>query len=234
MHPLKITAKLQNNICGNDPCFPIDGVLLYAELVELYGKDISDPKITGELLYPDSMPITKRHENTDFWYYAASFAQYENQGEYIQHWHKRFRNEYAHLIDFRGRRGRVRISQGEYKVYRMPLISYVVDLMEWYVIGEKNRIIFLLKSIQYLGKKRSQGQGLVLEWDVEEMSEDWSEKKDGRWTRSVPCNALEKINLAPGIHFAYRSFRPPYWHPDSFAMCTVQGETAKNERISIT
>ena len=224
MHPLKISAKIQNSVCGNDPQFPIDGILLYAEMKEIYGDNIIDPKF-DEVLYPDTVPLAKKHSETEFWYYAASFAQYEAKGEYIQRWHKRFRDEYSQMIDFQGRRGKVIIGQGQYKAYQMPLISYLIDEMWWYVVGEKERIEYLLSRISYLGKKRAQGQGLVMKWKVEEIPEDWSEIKDDRWTRAVPCKFLEDIR--PGMNFTYRSYRPPYWHPSSFAMCTVPGWSLK-------
>lgn len=226
MRPLQVSAKLQNSVCGNDPHFPIDGILLYAEMKEIFGDGMPDPKFLDKLSYPDTMPLAKKHAETDYWYYAASFAQYENHGEYIQRWHKRFRDEYAHLIDFRGRRKRVIIGQGEYKAYQMPLVSYIVDDMIWYVVGEKERIEYLLNKIPFIGKKRAQGQGLVLEWEVKEIAEDWSEMRGGKWTRSIPAPLFADVPLKPGIQYVYRSYRPPYWHPSCFAMCTMQGEEA--------
>jgi hypothetical protein len=222
--PLKITAILENGICGNSPYFPLDGALQLAAVKREYGEDL--PPVEKGIIYPSNMPLEIRYPDSPYWYYAISFAQYEERTKYIQYWHKRFREKYLDLLD-PGRKSRIDTQSGPYRAYRMPLITYVVSELEWYAIGDPDGIADLLSDITYLGKKRAYGNGRVLEWKIEPISEDWSEIKDGRWTRAIPHHHFEN-KLMDWIRTGYR---PPYWHPSCIEMCTMPGSPAKRGEV---
>lgn len=218
--PLRITAMLENGICGNSPYFPLDGALMLVALQREYGKNL--PLIEEEIVYPSSFPLEIRHSGSPYWYYAISFAQYEEITKYVQYWHKRFREEYLSMLD-PGKKSRIDMQSGTYRAYRMPLITYVVDKLEWYAMGDMDGIAELLQNVNYLGKKRAYGNGRVLKWEIEPILEDWSEIKGGRWTRAIPHYHFDD-KLARWMRISYR---PPYWHPSSIEMCTIPGRSVK-------
>jgi len=220
--PLRVTAYLRSNICGNDPFFPLDGILQTKALWDEYGegfRSLPDPKM--RLVYPsdDSMPVLKRHADSPYWYYACSFAIYETQAEEVQYWHKRFRDQYADLVDFGKRSAKVNLASGPYRGYRMPLRTFVVAEMTWYLVGDLAGVERLLQRARAIGKKRAYGNGEVLKWEVETTDQDLSEQAEGVWTRAVPAILLKNHLL----DMTYHAYRPPYWHAENMALCVMPG-----------
>ena len=80
------------------------------------------------------------------------------------------------LVDFQGKRGKVIIEQGRYKAYHMPVFYRVAEQVEWYCVGDKARIEALLSTVTHIGKKRAQGWGRVIRWEVEPWPKDWSRR----------------------------------------------------------
>jgi CRISPR type IV-associated protein Csf3 len=218
---LQISAKLSNSIVTNDPALPLDGLLLKAALEKEFGTPLEavlpDPKT--RLVYPSEMPIETRNAGTPFWYYACSFAQYSLLGESTQHWHKRLRSQHEGRIDWREKRGKVDIGSGRFRGYRMPMQTFHIDMITWYAVGEASPVLSLVSPISYIGKKRAQGQGEILEWRVIETPHDHSEYKEGRRTRAIPIK--DEGKLTPDTELAFRGFRPPYWHKDNMGWCFV-------------
>lgn len=220
--PLRIRAHLANSICGNSPFFPLDGVIMMEALWRENGcswEGIPDPK--EELRFPAKrwVPLRVRHIGSPYWYYACSFAHYETLAEEVQYWHKRARTRQEQYIDFGTRRGRIDDATGVYRAYRMPLRTFVTSCLTWYAVGDRRAVKDYLRRVRFLGKKRAYGNGRVIRWEVEVAEEDFSEQKDGIWTRAIPVALLEKQL----IDMTYHSFRPPYWHHDNLAMCAMPG-----------
>lgn len=209
MRNLKVTAVLQTGqVISSDGFLPLDSILA-AEWMRRNYPDLllNDGIKTGELIEAD-LPL-KRVEHPKGWYYACSFAQYEKQGEYIAHWHKRFDAALAEQhIGFGKRRGNVTVKSGRYKNYRMPVVVILADRLEWYCVGDIDGIRDLLNGVLAIGKKRSQGYGMVEEWIVEEWPEDWSEVgPDGKLMRAVH----ELPENVSGARMMMWGVRPPYW-----------------------
>jgi len=155
---------------------------------------------------------TEGVDTGDRWYWACSFNQAEPVTEYVTYWHRRFDDVLERYIDFQGRRGKVAEQSGKYKAYRMPLNILILPWLEWYAVGDLKAVRELCSGIVAIGKKCSQGHGIVERWEVEEWPEDWSEVRDGRLTRAV-------FDLPPGVEVEYAGkcqrriygVRPPYW-----------------------
>lgn len=208
---LRVRAILsEGRVVSSDGYLPLDSILAWAwmranhpELLE------ADNAGHGVLIEPE-LPLERCGEGDD-WYWACSFAQYEQAQEYIGHWHKRFDADLAsEYVDFLGRRGKVSGTMGRYRAYRMPLVIRVTPHIDWYCMGEAETIRDLLKLVTHIGKKASQGYGTVTEWQVERWPQDWSVYgPDGRLMRAIPGG-----DRTYGI-------RPPYWLPANWRECRM-------------
>lgn len=225
--PLRITAELANSLCGNNPFFPLDGIIMMEALWRENGctwASMPDPK--DELRFPaaERVPLVIRRKNTGFWYYACSFAFYQTLAEEIQYWHKRARIQYEQHLNFQGKRGKIDDATGRFRAYRMPLRTFVTPKLTWYAVGDRRGVEDYLRRVTNIGKKRAQGNGEVMRWEVEEIESDYSEQRNGTWTRAIPVNILDRFL----VNCTFHSFRPPYWHHDNFAMCCMPGSEVAN------
>jgi hypothetical protein len=208
---LQVTAYFRSGIVS-DQWLPLDAILfaqacreeLGPQLATLPGGD--DPDV--------SLPLAVIHSDTPYWYYACSWAQPQPwwTAEGRDHWNKRFDSKFADLVDFSGKRGKVVIEQGRYKAYHMPLFYYVADKVEWYCVGDRTRIADLLSTVTHAGKKRVQGWGRIIRWEIESWPEDWSVWRDGKLTRGVPAEDVAGQGAFDFIHYG---LRPSYYRAEN-------------------
>lgn len=204
---LRITAHLRTPVVA-DRWLPLDAILLYQISRQRLGPQVATLPGGEPASEAISMPLAihgKPH-----WYYACSWAQPQPWwlAEGRDHWNKRFDTGFAHLVDFRRRRGKVIIEQGRYKAYHMPIFYRVAIRINWYCIGDKREIEQLLSTVTHLGKKRSQGWGRVIKWEIESWPHDWSVWRDGRLTRGVPPQDVEGKGSFNLLHYG---LRPSYY-----------------------
>jgi len=230
MKPFRIIAELlDGKVATTDGYLPIDSILSYAWIKinkpdELYN---SNPNALSmeEMIIPE-LPIEKR-EMAGEWYWAASFAIYQAEGEFIDYWHKRFDKEHEQFLT--GRKMTFYPQSGRFRSYRMPLPGDLTQRIVWYCYGNSAKTLKLLidAAITHIGKKRSQGYGLIKQWKVEETDEDYSEiGPDGGLMRSMlkPPEGLQGNTIMRRY-----GIRPPYWHVDNIFNCIVP---AKGENIN--
>jgi len=141
-----------------------------------------------------------------------------------RHWiNRRFPVEQAQTIGSRKIK-RLQISAGPAKSYRLPFeVGYLVgSKLEWYVLGDAEKIQALLDHVSFIGKKRSVGKGEVERWTVER-SETWEGfpvVKDGRALRPLPVDW-------PGLVDPQLDYRTvgcvgaPYWDHAREELCAV-------------
>jgi CRISPR type IV-associated protein Csf3 len=213
MQPLKVTAYLQTGqVVSTDGYLPLDSILAAAWMQknrpDLFYNDGMKAK---EILIPE-LPFQKENINSQ-WFWACSFAQYEKQAETVAYWHKRFDAILAEKhVDFGKKRGAVNVKSAKYKNYRMPMVNIITEKIEWYCVGDLEQVKELVNMITAIGKKRSQGYGLVDEWTVESWPEDWSiYGPKGKFMRAIPDS---NGSMIWGV-------RPPYWYHDNQVMCQV-------------
>lgn len=197
MQNLKITAYMQTGkVATTDLFLPLDSILAETWIYENHPEvlEISQSSIKPEELIVAELPFEKRGEG-DKWYWACSFACGKPKAEERIYWHKRFDFDLGiKYIDFGNRRGKVDVKSGQYKNYRMPIITYLIPKLEWYAVGDRAEIERLLSGVTHIGKKRSQGFGRVSRWTVKEWPEDLSS------LRAIPDPEGEEMGI-----------RPPYW-----------------------
>lgn len=220
MEPLKITAYLSDGrVAGSDCNFPLDSILQYQWFA------INKPDLIYAATPPDEnlehapLPFERR-EIDGKWYWACSFNMEKPKGETVKFWHKRFDTILAEEhVDFGKRRGKVNLTSGKYKAYRMPLIVFLFDKLSWYAFGDLEGIKELCVTVTSIGKKKSQGFGFIESWDFEKMEKDFSEKDDrGNLTRPLPFSVK---NFRDGGKIMQCGVRPPYWHRESQEVCYV-------------
>lgn len=206
MDYLRITVSLRTNIIC-DRWLPLDGILLYQKCRDVYGPEQATLPGGAEIEYP-TLPLERRG-NGNAWYYACSWAQPQPWwvAEGQDYWNKRFDVQYSGMVDFGTRRGRVITEKGHYKAYHMPVFYYVADTIEWYCVGNRDEIEYLLSTCTHIGKKTAQGWGRVSRWCVEPWYEDWSERRDGMLTRGLPITAQNDFPVNAVLY----GIRPPYY-----------------------
>lgn len=107
--------------------------------------------------------------------------------------------------------------QGRYRARYMPLLVTPCRDLVWHAVGDPEAVEDLLTGLAAIGKKRSHGEGHVLDWDVE-LAPDldaWSAAHlhpDGTLGRPTPAACLTGRDVVSGGH-GTAGLRPPYMHP---------------------
>lgn len=205
--PLHVRAYIQTPIIS-DRCLPLDGILFNHFVRDRLGPKthtlprevtISDDLVMG-------LPFEKQNDGTDEWYYACSFARFQEGAKRGKHeYAKRFDFDLAiDRVDFKGKRRRVETSRGEFKNYWVKEYTWNCLSVDWFCRADRAELERLLPFCTHVGKKSSQGCGSVLRWEVKETTMDWHTwADDGSLMRAVPC---ETGPIVYGI-------RPSYWLP---------------------
>lgn len=249
MIPMQITAYVAGSIALARPeDLALDGLLSYQLLRRHFGEEfyfLPDPKET--LLFAKiplgmrgrpSLPVQLLNtgdkwiaakeglKDESLWYWACSSAQIDVKGRDTQYWNKRFdtQAELSDHIDFGGKVEKILIEQGRYKAYHMPLPTLVCDKVTWYAYGDMEKVAELLSPIAAMGKKKCQGNGSVLRWEITPMQEDWSEWRNNQLMRSIPGPLAKNVQWHGGFNAQHTAFRAPQWHAGNQAMCVTKGE----------
>jgi len=221
--PLKVTAHLRTGVVA-DQWMPLDAVLLYQVARNRLGVQMATTPGGDPGAEDLTMPLLKIHNTEPDWYYACSWAQPQpwwiSEGQ--DHWNKRFDSQFADLVDFGKRRGKVIIEQGRYKAYHMPIFYRVAMKIDWYCVGDREAIHQLLSCVTHLGKKRSQGWGRVIAWEVESWTQDWSIWRDGKLTRGVPGRDVAGKGAFNLLHYG---LRPSYYRPHNQMLIAIPDGT---------
>lgn len=227
--PLWVTAHLAGPIAQEPPY--LDAILVWAQSIHVLAtKDLSVAqdeswKITrsdpappqGEILIPIA------HSWLGDWlvYHSSMPVLAPVAHDGVEHYTRRISVENALLLD-PGERKIVNTTGGWTKSYRLPLRLRTTALIRWCCVGDRSEIRKLLKRVKALGKKRSQGYGVVERWEVEEAPADCSwfaPHPDGRiLMRVLPLGDCLPANLV-GFRRDYAGVSPPYWHRDRFVEC---------------
>ena len=205
MEPLRIRAYMRTPVIG-DRWLPLDGILLFQTVRRQQG-GLPAATLAGEansgVFIP--IPVAMEMPGTRDWFWKCSWAQWSDDVEGQDHWAKRFDVGLAYMLD-RGQRKRIPISRGRYKAYRMPVFYRATRWIDWYCVGDWERIEELLSTVTHLGKKRVQGWGRVLRWEVIPWERDCSVECDGKLMRGVPVS----MGLRSGTVARY-GLRPSYY-----------------------
>lgn len=214
--PLRIRAHLRTPVVA-DEWMPLDGLILYqAHRYQAGGGPEATIPGGHNTNTVARLPIdTVRFGRRD-WYYKCSWAQWPDHAvEGQDYWNKRFDSQFADLVDFGGRRGKVKIKSGQYKAYHMPIFYRATLWIDWYAVACRKSMELLLSTVTHIGKKGSQGWGRVAEWQIDSWPEDWSVWCDGRLMRGVfqrdAMEYVKEIRQYKPFQIAHYGVRPSYY-----------------------
>lgn len=211
--PLRVRCWLRAPVVA-DQWLPLDGILFYQSVRDDLGaQEVTVPgasllaEAKGGPMRGGRLPLAYVHAKD--WYYRCSWAQWGPCVDGQDAWSKRFDQTHADLVDFRGRRGKINTSAGDYKAYRMPVYYRSALWVEWYCVGEPEHIRYLLSTLTHIGKKTAQGWGRVARWEIEPVEEDWSIWQGDRLMRGIPRYHWPRERGEPqmGVY----GLRPSYW-----------------------
>lgn len=108
--------------------------------------------------------------------------------------------------------------QGRYRTRRMPLLVTPCPSVTWHAIGDPDKITEILQEILTIGKKRSTGEGQVLNWEVTATPNTAHATAahlhpDGSLGRPTPPACLTAIGPVQTGGYGRAGIRPPYMHP---------------------
>lgn len=222
--PLEVCARMVNAIgCLEHEPPKLDAVLEWAS------SKSHEPVIQRKLLpaesngrkpipnidstpYNFAIPVKRIGHKAENWYWSCSVADFPEGMEMDQsHWASRFdggKSDLREYVDFAGKSEKINITAGRHKSYYCPQPLVVASVIRWFAFGAPKMIAKLLRKVNYLGKKRSQGHGEVFRWEIHEAGKDVSCWRDGSPNRPLPIPTSGPGEFQTG----FKRLRPPYWH----------------------
>lgn len=217
--PLVVRAELAAGIAHAAPWgVALDG-LLAAEVWSrlkpsqppgLSALDVDDP--------PDlDLPLARCTPASGPWHWAATCAYPDPMPERVDvhTWTGRVDHRQLELAAA-SMPAVVSSRQGRYRSRLMPLLVLPCPAVTWYAVGDAEALRELLSGIAAIGKKRSQGEGHVLSWTVDEapgLTRFAAAHLNPDDTLSRPCPAacLDGTHTPDG-GAGRAGIRPPYMH----------------------
>lgn len=209
-----VTARLQSGaVLPSVFPAPLDGMLASVvhrrRMGNRYGSAVDHHRMDLPLCRTPTFVAGKQ------WVWAATCAEPDpGAGMDVHWWHQRFDDSAAEEVVDRLPQS---TSTVRYKSWRVPLPVTVTGTLTWRALGDPDQLAELLADCHHVGKKRSQGEGLILEWSVaDDGPADWSVIQgtgDGAPTRPWPLRAWEWLGYPSEPDTILAAIRPPYWRP---------------------
>lgn len=210
MDTYKITIKLETPTSFTDlPHF--DGLLAYCYAKQQTKGKAFVQKLSysrEELIDFSKLPI-KLNDNG---YFEASSLYYDESKavEFTERWRKRWANQHDKLASFGKNQRKVAINNGVFKSYDTPIKLMDIDEVWFYFrTNDLDAVKSLLKHLYGIGKKLSQGYGLIDSYSIEKVD------ADTKFKRVIP----EKYSQDKDLLRNYKAYKPPYWLPNNFDIC---------------
>jgi len=221
MKNLQVTAHLSNAIAVNDDWTPqLEGILIYHGLNQL-GLAHPNPsveQIKANQSIIDKVTPIKKDENHGFYYCSNPVYIYiaEEKSNFRKRWEANDK-----YINWGKRKAKIETSQGGEKNYDLPLFLRLTNRIDWFCVGDKEKIENLLELVTGLGKKRSHGFGQVSLWEVTEIENDWSLVKDDELMKPVPSIVFKELGITKFYNVLRWGWKPPIWLPENKALCMM-------------
>jgi CRISPR type IV-associated protein Csf3 len=205
--PLKITLQTLQPIVGTEPLH-LDGLLAKVVVTEaMQGKPL--PQTPDAYFIPLPIGIERMIDGLPLWQ-STDFMPVGAKSDHT-HYHQRGDcNPYDYAASKLSRRKQPPTTEGQYMSYRIPIKRTIADRWEATCVGDRALVEKYLSTMQYVGKKHSQGYGRVLKWNVSVIPE--FELKN----RPIPMSQKSKI-----VNFVMMGWTPPYWHRALWRLCHV-------------
>ena len=217
--PLVVTAHMATGIAHASPWAPsLDGILA-AELWHQYKRESPPAEPALDAANPPDLdlPLARCTTTPTLWHWAATCAWPDPvpSTPHVNTWTGRV--DHRALEQLSPDLPKV-ISdrQGRYRARCMPLLVTPCRTLTWHAIGHRNAVAAILAGVHAIGKKRAQGEGVVLSWDVTEAphldrfaaSHLYPTGKLGRPTPPACLHARPDLATPLG----YGGVRPPHMH----------------------
>lgn len=220
MIPLQITAHLAYPLAITDNFSPtIEGIIEYSIREEL---GLLDPNpINLEDIKPVALPLLLNEHG----FYHCSSPRYliEVEGESQSRYRKRWDYQERHL-NWGKKKASFSSSDGQFKSYDLPLFLRHTSRIDWFVVGEYNGVHEAVSRITHIGKKRSEGFGLINCWDVKPVDYDWSLfGNNDQVMRPIPAYIYQDKLHRPliDVDLVVTAWRLPSWHPECQSLCVI-------------
>lgn len=153
MTPLRIVARLRNHVVmPAEGYIHLDALLAWAQCVD----EGRPPALDEDMLAPVEIPV-QRSACGRVHLCSVSYGHVEaRETRYV---HKRFPVEQWQLLGGGKSAQRVGTSAGPSKSWRVPLEAQWTRELQWYAVGDADRIEQLLGLVGYLGRRRAAGAG---------------------------------------------------------------------------
>lgn len=118
-------------------------------------------------------------------------------------------------------------SKGPHRDMMMPAPVVLCNAVQWHAIGNREEIERLLSGVKFMGRRRSVGEGRILEWEVEGLGvssteEGWSHVHEGEIVRPCPEECAQALDVP--YRLGWYALRPPSWHPDRLGQVAMTEE----------
>ena len=202
---LKITAKMASPVVINHDLM-LDTLLITKKAVELkLDAQTLDPlkplEVQDIVQYFGDIPLCSK----------AFFEGVDSKNVY----YKRFDEDNEYFADTK----KIKIGSGKYKNYANTLKVTDVAEIVFYAKGNKSEIERILSWVYALGKKESQGYGIIREWSVEKVDEIIDFLNPEKPLRPLPLEIFSNgFNNKNRKLVAYKF---PYWYNGNKKLCYV-------------
>ena len=180
MTPFEVRAHLATGLAHAAPwATSLDG-LLASEMWEDEKAAARDRGNYLEAAGPDEVPAdldlplarcTLAGGDDWHWYATCAYPEDGTDAPEIHHWSGRPDHRALEQLA-RYRPSVISDRQGRYRARQMPLLLTSTRTVLWRGVGDIDRVSTTLASIDAIGKKRSQGEGQVLSWEVQPVDID--------------------------------------------------------------
>lgn len=202
---LKITFHLDGTGIYYDPVNPIhlDALIQWALVPMRVPVEHRNPARDEEPYY-FGLPIKSEEINGERVYRASSLIPEGSTNEDMVHWRKKMRQSRLGMT-----KGSPNLKNGIYREYNQPMPLLLTHKMVGWMESKPKDAKKLLSQVKYLGKKRSQGYGKIVNINVEETEDDFCFYRDGITMRWLPNEGGSKM-VRP---------QPPYWNCTGMVKC---------------
>lgn len=222
--PFRLTIQLATPVSLNHPWLHLDSIIRHLVDERTYGADAG-------LAWDDAMRagrraairkagtdrffqvLDRRHLAGD-WISHASVSIFdppETSYETLRYF-KRFE-----AATFPGR-GRVNLSSAHYRTWMLQTVYLPVETVTFYGCGKISQVRDLLGDLTHLGNDTRIGWGLIDDWSLEPVDEDWSLIREGVAQRPIPTRILRTWDDE-----AWLTWHAPYWDRRHVEPCAPPG-----------
>lgn len=213
MVPLKVTLHMASPIVARGDMIHLDAILAYARHRRSPQRVREDPSITWEPEHCVPLPLVVMRWGPFKWYRASAVALdgARSQGSWSKKWDK----DDEHLLDL-GNATQLTLQLGRFKEAHVPLELVFMPRLEFHAVGHRDSVRRLIKLVDSVGPKRSQGYGRIDGFEIERVADpapDWDRDwrtEDNRPARHLPVGFASLRGLT---HQAEKEapLMPPYW-----------------------